>query len=64
MIVLGSTARLKSGGPLMTVSHIFQDQDGLVACTWFPEGSDEPKAMSFHKEALMEAQPEPKKDKE
>jgi uncharacterized protein YodC (DUF2158 family) len=39
----GDTVRLKSGGPLMTVSRIDAAADGtvLVVCTWFDEKQTE-----------------------
>ena len=38
----GSTVRLKSGGPLMTVTSIRQGDDGqIVWCAWFDEKDQE-----------------------
>jgi uncharacterized protein YodC (DUF2158 family) len=47
----GDTVRMKSGGPLMTVSHIRQ-QDGEIWCEWF-DSKDEPQSRAFKATSLV-----------
>ena len=44
---VGDTVRLKSGGPLMTVTKA----DVLVRCTWFDD-SGACQSHAFHKQSL------------
>jgi uncharacterized protein YodC (DUF2158 family) len=45
----GDVARLKSGGPEMTV--ISDDGDGVFTCQWFTDGS--PQSGQYHKRTLL-----------
>lgn len=49
----GDTVRLKSGGPLMTVTYVGRSASGdpTVTCTWFDNNSD-PKTTNLPIEAV------------
>lgn len=49
---IGNVVILKSGGPLMTVTHVGNNQGGTpqVWCSWF--ANNEPKNTTFHPDAL------------
>lgn len=50
----GDTVRLKSGGPIMTVSHVKQNDE--VWCHWFaPKNEATPLRADFHAEMLEAA---------
>ena len=54
---VGETVRLKSGGPLMTVTGA--DAKGLVQCTWFENHQTDKASFSFFPSgALEKAEPE------
>jgi uncharacterized protein YodC (DUF2158 family) len=53
----GDTVRLKSGGPVMTVTNI--DNQFGVACEWF--SGNKPERKLFRPEALVKAEPESEK---
>jgi len=42
MFKIGDTVRLKSGGPLMTVTE-FDNTDKKVSCSWFDKSEKENK---------------------
>lgn len=46
---VGMTVRLKSGGPLMTVSSV--EAHDLVICTWF-DGNDKLVSSAFNPATL------------
>jgi uncharacterized protein YodC (DUF2158 family) len=48
---VGDIVRLKSGGPLMTIEAIQDDEDNAILCVWFCE--NEKKADSFIPETLI-----------
>jgi uncharacterized protein YodC (DUF2158 family) len=50
----GDTVRLKSGGPIMTVTSI--DSQFGCACEWF--SGDKPERKLFRPEALVKTEPE------
>ncbi|MDH2383611.1 DUF2158 domain-containing protein [Bradyrhizobium sp. CER78] len=47
----GDTVRLKSGGPLMTVTAV--QNDGELWCEWFDK-SDKPQGKSFSPHSVVE----------
>jgi uncharacterized protein YodC (DUF2158 family) len=46
----GTTVKLNSGGPLMTVETT---DEGYALCHWF-DGKNEPQEKSFHEDLLKE----------
>jgi uncharacterized protein YodC (DUF2158 family) len=55
---LGDTVRLKSGGPIMTVTIVGQplpDRPVYLTCAWFTKNEDE-KVANFPFEALEHAE--------
>lgn len=50
---IGDTVKLKSGGPMMTISRI--DHEGTVWCVWFTkkETADTTARDGFHPNMLM-----------
>lgn len=46
----GDLVRLKSGGPIMTVQTIVDDEQKTVSCSWFNE--KELKTGVFHPDSL------------
>jgi uncharacterized protein YodC (DUF2158 family) len=52
-IKIGWTVRLKSGGPVMTVTKVDREE---VECSWFHDG--ELRQGKFNREALKDASPE------
>lgn len=65
---VGDTVRLKSGGPVMTVSKpgrltvggvpVGSEEPGKVFCKWFNEEMDKPKGRFFDQEELELCEPE------
>ena len=51
MIKVGSTVKLKSGGPLMTVTSI---SDERVMCMWFADEKFDVAESDFHIKSLVE----------
>ena len=50
---VGTTVRLNSGGPLMTIRHIADDDGGvMVVCDWVDK-NDKPQTISYRKEQLQ-----------
>jgi uncharacterized protein YodC (DUF2158 family) len=49
MFTVGDVVQLKTGGPRMTVEHIWKNAHGImtVRCTWFDKGGTEQKTGEF-----------------
>ena len=52
---VGDTVRLKSGGPVMTVTNVTKDDD-LVWVSWF-DSAGNPYEGSYPEDALEESRP-------
>jgi uncharacterized protein YodC (DUF2158 family) len=52
---IGTTVRLKSGGPIMTLNNSFGDGGGTVECLWFT--GSELKMGRFSPDALEQVAP-------
>lgn len=53
MFKVGNTVRLKSGGPIMTISKILAD--GELLCVWFEHGHGDYKKIMLHQDMLEAA---------
>jgi uncharacterized protein YodC (DUF2158 family) len=53
---VGDTVRLKSGGPVMTVTNVAKDEQDLVWVSWF-DSAGNPFEGSYPEEALEESKP-------
>ncbi|MCY4389218.1 MAG: DUF2158 domain-containing protein [Desulfurellaceae bacterium] len=53
---IGDVVRLKSGGPLMTITSTHEDEEGIKTawCEWFKD--DSPQARNFNIDSLEKAE--------